>query len=135
MADRYRLPRPRLALGTALVGIAHAAMDISDGLVQDLGHLCRAGGLAAELCAADLPLSPAARAADRLALCLTGGDDYELLFAVPPAHEHRLAEASRATGIAVTRIGTFRDGPARVTVLDRDRHVMTLPNGGWSHFA
>ena len=107
LADRYRLPRPRLALGTALVGIAHAAMDISDGLVQDLGHLCRAGGLAAELCAADLPLSPAARAADRLALCLTGGDDYELLFA----------------------------GPARVTVLDRDRHVMTLPNGGWSHFA
>ena len=135
LADRYRLPRPRLALGAALVGIAHAAMDISDGLVQDLGHLCRAGGLAGEILADDLPLSPAARAADRRDLCLTGGDDYELLFAVPPAHEAALAAASRATGIAVTRIGTFRAGPARVTVLDRDRHVMTLPNGGWSHFA
>ncbi len=135
LADRYRLPQPRLGLGQVLHGIAHAAMDVSDGLVQDLGHLCRAAGLAGEIIAADVPLSPSARAVDRLALCLTGGDDYELLFAVPPAREAALASVSRATGIAVTRIGTFRPGPARVTVIGGDGHAMTLPSGGWSHFA
>ena len=69
-----------------LAGIASAGMDVSDGLVQDLGHLCRASGLAAEIMADQVPLSDAARAAgpDWLATCLTGGDDYELLLAVPP---------------------------------------------------
>ena len=135
LADRYRLPRPRLALGLALHGIAHAAMDVSDGLVQDLGHLCRAGELSAEIRAADVPLSPAARRADRLELCLTGGDDYELLFALPPDREAALLAASRAVGIAVTRIGHFRAGPPIVTVLDRAGHEMPLASGGWSHFS
>ena len=63
LAGRYRLPRPRLALGLRLHGIATAAMDVSDGLVQDLGHLCRAGSLAAEIMAEAVPLSPQARAA------------------------------------------------------------------------
>ncbi len=80
LARRYRLPEPRLALGQALHGIAHAAMDVSDGLVQDAGHLCRAAGCGAEIRAAAVPLSAAARALlagggvawDSL---LTGGDD------------------------------------------------------------
>ena len=68
-------------------------MDVSDGLVQDLGHLCRAGGIAAEIEAGAVPLSAAARAAgpNWLPTCLTGGDDYELLLAVPPGREPRLA--------------------------------------------
>jgi thiamine monophosphate kinase len=87
LLDRYRLPRPRL--GLSIAGIAAAGMDVSDGLVQDLGHLCRGAALEAEIEARLVPLSDAARAAgpDWLASCLTGGDDYELLLAVPPERE------------------------------------------------
>ncbi len=134
LADRYRLPRPRLALGQAVAGIAHAGMDVSDGLVQDTGHLCRAGGLGAVIEADSVPLSPAARAAGRLALCLTGGDDYELLLAVPPAAEPALAEAAARTGTPVTRIGGFRADAPRVTVRAADGTVLPLATGGWSHF-
>ncbi len=133
LADRYRLPQPRLRLVPH--GIAHAAMDVSDGLVQDLGHLCRASGLSAVIHAESVPLSGAARLADRLELCLTGGDDYELLLAVPPAHEAALLDAARAARMQVTRIGHFVAGEAAVTVLDRDGVAMDFATGGWSHFA
>ena len=83
LVDRYRLPQPRLALGRALRGVASACIDVSDGLVQDGGHLCRASGCGAVLEAALVPLSPSARHAP-LRQLLTGGDDYELLFAIPP---------------------------------------------------
>ena len=135
LADRYRLPRPRLALGRRLAGIASAGMDVSDGLVQDLGHICRASGVAAEIDAADVPLSPPARAAGMLERCLTGGDDYELLLAVPPAREPALREQAAAAGIPVTRIGRFLAGAPRVTVRAADGSEMALPRGGWSHFA
>ena len=103
LLDRYRLPQPRV--GLAIAGIASAGMDVSDGLVQDLGHLCRAGGLAAEIDAALVPLSDAARAAgpDWLPTCLTGGDDYELLLAVPPARETALREAARRPPASLSR--------------------------------
>jgi thiamine-monophosphate kinase len=109
-------------------------MDVSDGLVQDLGHLCRAGSLAAEIMAEAVPLSPQARAARRLALCLTGGDDYELLFAVPDAREAALRQAAGEAGVEVTRIGTFRAGEPRVTVLAADGTDWPIVSGGWSHF-
>ena len=139
LADRYRLPRPRLALGQALAGVARAAMDVSDGLVQDLGHLCRAGGCGAVLRAADLPLSPAARAlvaADPAlaALCLTGGDDYELIFAAPAEADALVAARAAAAGVPVTRIGNFAPGPAVVRVLDAAGAEVVLPRAGWSHF-
>ena len=135
LSGRYRLPQPRLALGLALHGIAHAAMDVSDGLVQDVGHLCRASGLAAEIDAGAVPLSPPARAADMLVTCLTGGDDYELVMAIPPAREAALAAAARATCIPVTRIGGFLAGAPRVTVRRADGSILPLERGGWSHFA
>ena len=134
LADRYRVPRPRLALGQAVAGIAHAGMDVSDGLVQDAGHLCRAGGLGCVIEAAAVPLSPAARAARRLELCLTGGDDYELLLAVPPERAAALTEAATLTGTPVTRIGTFRAGAPFVTVREKDGAPMPIAVGGWSHF-
>ena len=129
LLGRYRLPRPRI--GMKLAGIASAAMDVSDGLVQDLGHLCRAAGLGATIDAAVVPLSDAARAAGSgwLATCLTGGDDYEVLLAVPPSREAALIDA----GTPVTRIGRFHAGDA-VAVLAADGSPMTLPTGGWSHF-
>ncbi len=134
LAGRYRLPQPRLALGQAVAGIAHAGMDVSDGLVQDTGHLCRAGAVGAVIEAASVPLSPAARAADRLALCLTGGDDYELLLAVPPASAAALAAAAARCGIPLTRIGGFVAGPPGVSVRNADGQPIVLSKAGWSHF-
>ncbi len=127
LADRYHLPQPRL--GLPLDGVVHAAMDVSDGLVQDCGHLAAASGLAAVIHAADVPLSPAARACDRLATCLAGGDDYELLLAVPPGHEAVLHRCE----VPLTRIGTLRPGSG-VTVLNAAGSPMTLP-AGWDHFS
>jgi thiamine-monophosphate kinase len=134
LAGRYRLPRPRIELGKRLHGIACAGMDVSDGLVQDLGHICRASNVAAEIDAAAVPLSDAARAANMLERCLTGGDDYELLLAVPPACESQLQQAAADSGIPVTRIGRFRAGPPHVTVRTADGGEMRLARGGWSHF-
>jgi thiamine-monophosphate kinase len=134
LAGRYRLPEPRLALGQAVAAIAHAGMDVSDGLVQDTGHLCRAAGLACTIEAGLVPLSPAARSAGRLELCLTGGDDYELLLAAPPLAAAALAAAAARTGVPLTRIGRFGPGAARVTVLGSDGEPMRLATGGWSHF-
>jgi thiamine-monophosphate kinase len=135
LADRYHLPRPRL--GFPLSGIAHAAMDISDGLVQDLGHLCGAGGVAAEIDAAPVPLSDAARATgpEHLIRCLTGGDDYELLMAVPQERETALLDAARTAGVPVTRVGRFLKGDPRVTVLGPDGVPLAIGEGGWSHFS
>jgi thiamine-monophosphate kinase len=140
LAGRYRLPQPRVGLGLRLAGIAAAAMDVSDGLVQDLGHLCRGGGLSARIEAALVPLSDAARAAVAadpalLPRCLAGGDDYELLLAVPESHDAALLAAAAACGIPVTRIGRFLEGTAEVEVIGPDGTAMSLAAGGWSHFA
>jgi thiamine-monophosphate kinase len=134
LLDRYRLPRPRL--GLPIAGIASAGMDVSDGLVQDLGHLCRAAGLQAIIEAPLVPLSDAARAAgpDWLATCLTGGDDYELLLAVPPAREAALHQAGHAARIPVTRIGNFCPGDPGVLVRDLAGQPIALDRPGWSHF-
>jgi thiamine-monophosphate kinase len=132
LAGRYRLPQPRLSLGRALHGRVHAAMDVSDGLVQDLAHLCRAAGLGAVVEAGLVPLSGPARAAGRLALCLTGGDDYELLMAAPDDAAEALRRESR---VAITRIGWFESGPPVVRVLGPDGAAMSLGRLGWDHFA
>ena len=134
LLNRYRLPRPRV--GLEIGGVATAGMDVSDGLVQDLGHLCRANGLAAVLDSSLVPLSPQARKAGRswFETCLSGGDDYEILMAVPPARKAMLRSVARAYGVRVTRIGRFHKGEANVTVLDAKGAQIYLPKGGWSHF-
>jgi len=135
LLDRYRLPRPRL--GLPLHGVAAACMDISDGLVQDLGHLCRAGGVAAEVQVGLVPLSEPARAAGPawFATCLTGGDDYELLLAVPAAREAAFARAMAGSGVPVTRVGAFRAGSPGVSLCSLDGTPFDAGSrGGWSHF-
>ena len=133
LGDRYRLPRPRNAL--SLSGLAAAALDVSDGLVQDVGHLCRAAGLGCDIEAALVPLSDAARALGpgMLTRCLTGGDDYEIAFAVKPENEAVLAAASVACGVPVTRIGRFVDGDAQVRVFDSAGKRLRFAQPGWSH--
>jgi thiamine-monophosphate kinase len=134
LLSRYRLPQPRL--GLRLAGIASAVMDVSDGLVQDLAHLCRAAGVGAEIEAALVPLSAPARAAgeDWMATCLTGGDDYELLLAIPPGNEDMLTEAARPAALQITRIGEFCGTEPQVVVRGVDGAPMALARGGWSHF-
>jgi len=138
LARRYHLPEPRLALGQALRGVARAAMDVSDGLVQDLGHLCRAAGCGAEVMVDAVPLSTAASAAlaadaALLPLILTGGDDYELLFAAAPEDADAVRAASIKAGVPVARLGRFIAGEG-VVVRDASGAAITLPQGGWSHF-
>jgi thiamine-monophosphate kinase len=135
LADRYRLPRPRLALGTALGGVASAMMDISDGLVGDLDHLAAVSHVAATVEAVALPLSGAAASAlaldpDHLETILTGGDDYELLFTAAPDAD--IAAIGAKLGIAVTPIGRIAAG-AGVTIVDRDGAALTLVRRGYRH--
>lgn len=140
LAGRYRLPRPRTALGPRLLGVAHAAMDVSDGLLQDLGHLCRASGLSARIEAARVPLSGAARAAlaadqSLLALVLAGGDDYELLFTAPPDAAGAIGHLSGALGLGLAAIGTLAQGEAgKVTAVGADGAEIAVERGGWRHF-
>ncbi len=139
LARRYRLPEPRLALGQGIAAMAAAGMDVSDGLVQDLGHLCRAAGCGAEIEAAAVPLSAAARDLvvrdpALLASVLTGGDDYELLFAAAPGAAAALLDAAAQASIPITRIGRMVAGPPEVAVTGPDGQPMRLARGGWSHF-
>jgi thiamine-monophosphate kinase len=135
LAARYRLPEPRLALGREIAPLASAAMDVSDGLVADLGHICGASQCGAEIDLAAVPASRAAKAAgERHALArVTGGDDYELLFTAPAKAEPGLRAAARKTGIPIARIGRIvaRHG---VRVLAPDGSVVPITRGGWRHF-
>jgi thiamine-monophosphate kinase len=135
---RYRLPEPRLELGRALVGLAHAAADISDGLVADLGHVCTASKLGATIEAKLLPLSKAARAAvkaepERIFAALGAGDDYELIFAAPAKAEKRIAALSKKLKLPLTPIGRFEKG-GEVRVLDASGKPASLPQAGYRHF-
>ncbi len=108
---RYRRPVPRLALGLALRGVASAAMDVSDGLLIDCARLAAASGLGAFLDSAAIPLSDPARASGVAVAALAAmGDDYELLFAAPPAARGAVAEAAASARVAVSRIGQLAPG-------------------------
>lgn len=139
LAGRYRLPCPRTALGPRLAGIAHAAMDVSDGLCADLGHICRASQVGAVIEAARIPLSAAARSVLSgrnflLASILGGGDDYELLFTAPVTAADLIAAASAAAGVPVTAIGRVIEGDG-VKVVDGQGDEITQPAAGYRHFS
>jgi thiamine-monophosphate kinase len=138
LIDRYHLPQPRLGLGQRLVGIAHAMLDVSDGLVADLGHICDNSGVAAVVETTQLPLSPAAQPAVRgerqwLMAVLGGGDDYELLFTAPAGAAAEIAALARETGVAVTAIGRIETGSG-VRVLDADGTPLAVATAGYHHF-
>ncbi|UFQ97156.1 thiamine-phosphate kinase [Pseudomonas wenzhouensis] len=130
---RYWSPQPQLALGQALRGRATAALDISDGLLADCGHIARASQVALEIELEQVPLSAALRAfagEEQARLCaLAGGDDYRLAFTLPPA---RLAELQAAwPGIRV--IGRVQAGSG-VRLLDAAGQAIETPRGGYQHF-
>ena len=143
LRERYELPQPRVALGPKLIGLATAGIDISDGLIADLRHVCSVSRLSATIRVNSVPLSPAARAAiarrpERLAAALTGGDDYEILFTAPATAEDQIREISRSCGIPVTAIGRMvapaEAAPGQVFVLDDRGEPIFLPAEGWTHF-
>ncbi|MDP3700346.1 MAG: thiamine-phosphate kinase [Hylemonella sp.] len=140
-AARQRLerPTPRVALGLALRGIATAAMDLSDGLAGDLGHLLQASGCGARLEAAVLGTLPATRAASleeagRLALVLGGGDDYELLFSAPAAQQDAVRAAGRAADVPLTCIGRLEAEPG-LRVVDAQGRLLEVRHTSYDHFA
>ncbi len=141
LISRFQVPRPRLDLGRRLTGLANSAIDLSDGLVSDLGHLCEASGLGAEAEGGLIPLSPAARRALDMGLAgleglITGGDDFELLFSVPPKEEAELAAWSltdQSGSLSICKIGTIKAGPG-VRVLDGEGAALDLTDTGYRHF-
>lgn len=135
---RLDRPDPRIEAGLELAGIAHACIDVSDGLFADLGHVCRASGVGAELSLDALPASDALQAAfdaeTRRALQAGGGDDYELCFTAPPQRRDAVEAIARRTGTRITRIGRIvADGG--VLALDAHGDTWLPPKGGYQHFA
>jgi thiamine-monophosphate kinase len=131
-AGAYRRPQPCLAQGRDLRGLATAAIDVSDGLLQDLGHVLAASGVGGILELEHLPLCPGLAGAEGLAMALRGGDDYQLCFTLPPAQRTDLAARMAGWPAPAVRIGQVRAGSG--LELRREGRSVTLPGGGWDHF-
>lgn len=133
LTQRYHLPQPRLGLN--LIDIASAGMDISDGLIQDLGHLTRESQVGAIIYADQLPLSKHAKkiGASYLETCLTGGDDYELLLTIPKDKEQQAITQSQKAKIPLTKIGYCTEQQDSVICYDHNKVAMAFKNTGWSH--
>ena len=139
LVGRYRVPQPRNALARAVRDHASAAMDVSDGLAGDLAKLCVASGVSAVIDAPSIPLSaPAAillaRGSVGFETTVSGGDDYEILCAIPENRFEAFAEAARQVAVAVASIGTFIADTSNVRFLDADGSEIALKRLSYSHF-
>ena len=134
LLDAYYRPRPRLALGIALRGLASAALDISDGLLGDAAHLAHSSGLQVQLESGKLPLAPVMnRLLDQQLACelaLTAGDDYELLFTVPAHRAGELDQVATLTGVNLSLIGKCLPGTGVVL----GDGLAGPEQGGFDHF-
>jgi thiamine-monophosphate kinase len=113
-------------------------MDVSDGLVADLAHLCEASGCGAQVQVTSVPLSEGvadlvAETPSLLASALTGGDDYELLVAVPPDRAPEMRDAAKRAGVPVSDIGVFT-ASSTIDFVDRDGQALALERQGFTHF-
>ncbi len=137
--EKIRRPEPRLALGRFLreSGAVTAAMDLSDGLARDLPRLCRASGVSARLQAASLARYAEPAIGLGIPEVLAGGEDYELLFTVPPSHWERLQREAEAFpgGLPVGCIGTVGEGPAGTVEVQDGDTCAPLPAAGFDHFS
>jgi thiamine-monophosphate kinase len=143
LTARFQLPEPRTELGPRLAGIAHAMLDVSDGLLADLGHICEASQVGATIALPSLPLSSAARRAiaeepDLPARLATAGDDYELLFAAPPEADDAIGRLGSELGLPITAIGTIDQGEgekrAGVRLVDAQGKPIPVATPGYRHF-
>lgn len=138
LVARYRIPEPRTELGPRLTGLAHAMIDVSDGLLADLGHICEASGCGATVALPRLPFSPPAltvlsEAWDSPVSLATGGDDYELLFTAPATADTRIVELSVALGLRISAIGHIASGTG-VRALGADGRPIAVGATGYRHF-
>jgi thiamine-monophosphate kinase len=139
-ALRMRLgrPMPRVEAGLRLAGIAHACIDISDGLLADLGHVCGASHVGAEIRVDSLPISDALIASfdivARRELQAAGGDDYELCFTAPKTARLAVEEAMHACDVPATRIGRISDEVGKLVLHDGDGAEWLPPRIGYVHF-
>ncbi len=134
-AQAYYFPRPQLQLGIALRGIASACMDISDGLLQDAGHIARASGVSLMLFAEDIPAA-ASFPGHQWLTCISGGDDYQLLFTAPPAQRECLQQL-QSRFPAIRKIGVVQpstDGSHTLTVHSANGPVEIPAHAGYQHF-
>jgi len=139
LVGRYRVPQPRNALASAVRAHAHAAMDVSDGLAGDLAKLCRVSGVSAVIDLKSVPLSKAAStvlAAGTVgtAEIISGGDDYEIVCAIPQGALEAFVAAAQAAGTAVSLIGTFIAGESPPKWLDAEGKEQPLTRTSYSHF-
>jgi thiamine-monophosphate kinase len=135
-ALRMHAPTPRVALGVALRGIAHAAIDISDGLVGDLGHILTRSGVGATLDADALPpglMLARQPVALRRTFMLTGGDDYELCFTAPTAQREAVLNAAKSAATPVKRVGTIDAAPG-LRIVDAHGAALNLTLSSFDHF-
>jgi thiamine-monophosphate kinase len=135
---RLEAPEPRVELGGRLRGLAHSAIDVSDGLLADLGHILEMSGTGAEVRYDLLPRAPGIAACGDETLareCLTGGgDDYELMFTVPPHRRGEVEAVSADLGLALTRIGSIVPGEARTILRDAHGNAIPVARSGFDHF-
>lgn len=137
-AKRLNEPEPRVVLGKRLLGVASAAIDVSDGFAQDLGHILEASGAGAIVEMERVPFaSELKKVRDKgrkIAMILSGGDDYELVFTAHRKRRAALAALSEELGLALTRVGAIEKGKPRLSVVDRDRKPVRVGRG-FDHFA
>lgn len=138
LLSRFNRPTPQVALGQALRGVAHAAIDISDGLVSDLGHIAAASQVGAVIHAEQCPQSVALKAVvpaheQACRLALAAGDDYELCFTAPRCRQALVSDVARECAVAISCIGEVVVGQG-VVVYDHDGKLMPVEKTGFSHF-
>jgi thiamine-monophosphate kinase len=138
LISRYQLPEPRVGLGRMLLGVATSALDVSDGLLADLGHIAKVSDVRIAIDAAKIPVSRAVRALwgqgqDEALRAATSGDDYEIAFTAPAASRARLEEISRLSGVELSEIGEVEAGTG-AHLLDEKGNAITIPRAGFTHF-
>jgi thiamine-monophosphate kinase len=138
LVSRFRVPEPRVELGPRLVGLAHAMIDVSDGLLADLGHICETSLVAARIELEALPLSAAARAVvdrqpDLRASLFVAGDDYELLFTAAPSASNAIEQLSAELHLPITQLGVIEPGTG-VRLLDAGGRSIPVAEPGYRHF-
>ena len=136
LIERYRLPEPRLALGQRLAGLASASLDVSDGLMADLGHIAEVSHVRISIDASRVPLSPACVklwGPDAIQRAVAAGDDYEIAFTAPESARGGILRAAGESGTELSEIGRVEAGEG-VVLLNRKGEPIPIPRPGFTHF-
>ena len=137
LLEHFYQPDAQIMLGMDLLDLAHAAVDISDGLLADAGHIAKASKVAIDINVDQLPLSETIRqlfsSSDAITMALSGGDDYQLCFTAPPEHFESLQTLATQLGLLITQIGEVRDGEG-VSCINSQGEQVKLTSSGYQHF-